>query len=283
MILIHDIYGMNNELTSSLTDAGERMRSRVLKGLSLAETVGAPHLKLPLHSHRLAGFCLILQGGYVERYGKTALECKPSVVKFHPAGEAHSDFYGNETVRNFIVELEPEWLDSMGANDFIPSEPVLFGGGSVSWLMTRLRKEFHSADAEASTAIRGLVLELVAETSRRGRKSFEDGCPRWLTQARELLDEQFSENLSLASVARSVGVHPVYLAHSFRRRYRCSVGEYLRRRRVEFACHQIAESKDSLVEIALASGFSNQPHFSRTFKQITGMSPAQYRAARRPS
>lgn len=271
---------MNNNLTSSFTDAGERMSSRMLKGLSLAETIGASNLKLPLHSHRLAGFCLILQGGYIERYGKTALECKPWIVKFHPAGEAHSDFYGDKTVRNFIVELKPEWLSSMGANDFLASEPVLFTDSSISWLMMRLRKEFHTADTEASPAIQGLVLQLIAEASRDRKRFFDDGCPRWLAQAKELIDEQFSENLSLAFVAQSVGVHPVYLAHSFRRRYSCSVGEYLRRRRIEFACHRIAESKDSLIEIALASGFSNQSHFSRTFKQITGMSPARYRAAR---
>jgi hypothetical protein len=65
---------MKNNHTASYTDAGEQMSSRILNGLSLAETVGASNLKLPLHSHRLAGFCLVLQGGYVESYGKTVLE-----------------------------------------------------------------------------------------------------------------------------------------------------------------------------------------------------------------
>jgi AraC family transcriptional regulator len=268
---------MKNDLITSYTSAGEHMSSRILKGLSTAETVGAANLKLPLHSHRLAGFCLILQGGYTESYGKTAIECKPSSVKFHPAGEAHADFYGNKTVRNFIIEFEADWLTDMGANAFIENNPALFSNNSISWLMMKLREEFRSTDAESPLAIEGLVLQLIAEASR-GKKILEDGCPRWLVLAKDLLDEQFSENLSLAFVAQSVGVHPVYLAHSFRSRYRCSVGEYLRRRRIEFACHKISASKDSLVDIALASGFSNQSHFSRIFKQITGMSPAQYRS-----
>ncbi len=83
---------MKDNLITKYTDAGEFMSSRILKGVSLAETVGASNLKLPLHTHRLAGFCLILQGGYNESYGKTVLECKPGSVKFHPAGEPHSDF-----------------------------------------------------------------------------------------------------------------------------------------------------------------------------------------------
>jgi AraC family transcriptional regulator len=270
---------MKDNLITNYTNAGERMKSRILKGLSLAETVGASNLKLPLHSHRLAGFCLILQGRYNESYGKTVLECKPWSVKFHPAGEAHSDFYGNKTVRNFIIEFQPDWLTEMSANAFIGNNPTLFNNNSITWLMMKLRKEFHSKDEEAPLNIQGLVLELIAETSRNGKKILEDNCPRWLGQAKELLDEQFSENLSLSFIAQSVGVHPVYLASSFRRYYRSSIGDYLRQRRIEFACHKISTSKDSLVNIALASGFSNQAHFSRIFKQTTGMSPAQYRAA----
>ncbi len=270
---------MKNDTTTYYTNFGEFMSRRILKGLSLGEVIGASNLKLPKHSHRHAGFCLILQGGYTESYGKTALECNPSSVKFHPAGEAHSDFYGNKPVRNFIVEIEPAWLTRMGANALIGNNPSLFGGNSISRLMMKLRNEFRSTDMEAALVIEGLVLQLIAETSRSRKEISEDDCPRWLGQAKELLDERFSESLSLTFVAQSVGVHPVYLAHSFRRYYQCSVGEYRRRRRIDYACHKISASKDSLVNIALASGFSNQAHFSRIFKQTTGMSPAQYRAA----
>ncbi len=95
---------MKNDLTTSYTITGERMNSLILKGLSLAETVRASNLKVPLHSHRLAGFCLTIQGGYIESYGQTALECKPSSVKFRPAGEAHSDFCGNMPVKGFLIK-----------------------------------------------------------------------------------------------------------------------------------------------------------------------------------
>jgi hypothetical protein len=56
---------------------------------------------------------------------------KPSSVKFHPAREAHSDFYGNKAVRNFIIEFEPDWLNRMGANDFIETDPVLFNQSRI--------------------------------------------------------------------------------------------------------------------------------------------------------
>lgn len=258
---------------------GRFIKSRVVKDLPLAEAVYAPNLELPKHSHLHAGFCLILSGGYTESYGGTLLECRPSYVKFQPAGEVHSDVYGNERVHCFIVELKTEWLARTGAHELVGSDPLVFPGRSVAWLMMRLRRESLSADDEAPLAIEGLVLQLLAETSR-GRKVLAEGQHlRWLRRAREFLDEGFAQPLTLSAVAAAAGVHPVHLANSFRRQYRCSVGEYLRRRRVEFACQRISASKDSLADIALAAGFSNQAHFSRIFKRVTGMTPAQYRAA----
>ncbi|MBA3784476.1 MAG: helix-turn-helix domain-containing protein, partial [Acidobacteria bacterium] len=52
----------------------------------------------------------------------------------------------------------------------------------------------------------------------------------------------------------------------------------VRRLRVENACREMIKSETSLVEIALAAGFSSQSHFSSVFKRMTGMTPAMYRA-----
>lgn len=262
---------------------GEFINSRVVKGLPLAEAVYASNLELPKHSHRHGGFCLILQGGYTESYGKTLLECAPSSVKFQPAGEEHSDVYGNETVRCFIIELQSEWLTRMGASALVGDSPLVYKSSSLAWLMMRLRAEFNSADDESPLLIEGLVLELLAETSRSRRRLSEGKPPLWLQQAKEFIHEQFSDPLTLSLIANFVRVHPVYLASSFRRHYHQSIGEYLRHRRVEFACHKISTSNDSLAEIALAAGFANQSHFTKTFKRMTGMSPAQYKTVRRPS
>jgi len=252
---------------------------RVVRDLPLAEAEYAANVELPKHSHRHAGFSLILKGGYTESYGKTVLELKPSRVKFQPAGELHTDVYGKENVHCFFVELEPEWLRRMGAEALVGSNPCVYAGSSVAWLMMKLRREFRAMDDEAPLAIEGIALDLIAETSRNRKRESVDRQLTWLRQAREFINEEFTQPLTLSAIAESVKVHPVYLANSFRRRYGCSVGEYLRQRRIEFACHRISDSKDSLAEVALAAGFSNQSHFSRTFKQLTGMTPAQYRAA----
>lgn len=251
---------------------------RVVKELPLAEAEYAANRALPKHSHRHAGFCLILKGEYTESYGKTVLKLSPSRVKFQPAGELHTDVYGGERVHSFIVELEPEWLTRMCASAFVGDAPMVYCESAVSWTMMKLRKEVRSMDDESSLIIEGLVLDLIAQTSRQRKAILPANQLKWLRQAREVINDEFSLPLTLSAIAKSVNIHPVYLANSFRRRYGCTVGEYLRRRRVEFACSRISTSNDSLAEVALAAGFSNQSHFSRIFKRVTGVTPASYRA-----
>jgi AraC family transcriptional regulator len=83
--------------------------------------------------------------------------------------------------------------------------------------------------------------------------------------------------LSLTSLAEAIGIHPVYLASEFRRHYRRSIGAYVRRLRVDYACRQLTTTEAPLAEIALAAGFADQSHFSRTFKSHVGMTPLAYR------
>ncbi len=99
----------------------------------------------------------------------------------------------------------------------------------------------------------------------------------WLLQARDLLHDRFSEDLSLSEVAAAVGVHPVHLARVFRKEYGCTLGDYIRKLRVEFACRKLANSETPLAQIALLSGYSDQSHFSNAFRRQMGMTPGEFR------
>ncbi|HYR28431.1 MAG TPA: helix-turn-helix transcriptional regulator, partial [Thermoanaerobaculia bacterium] len=63
----------------------------------------------------------------------------------------------------------------------------------------------------------------------------------------------------------------------FRRHFRCTVGDYVRERRIEYASRELARSATPLALIALDAGFASQAHFSTTFKRMTGFTPAAYR------
>jgi len=80
-------------------------------------------------------------------------------------------------------------------------------------------------------------------------------------------------------------VHPAHLARVFRAREGCSIGEFARRCRIEWAASQLATTSASLSTLAHAAGFCDQSHFTRVFARQLGMSPGRYRtmgANRRP-
>jgi AraC family transcriptional regulator len=262
---------------------GEIITSRGLQGLSLSEVTYAQNLRLPRHSHEQACFCFILRGSCTESYHGKTLDCRPLHLKFRPAGESHSNHYAGTRVRCFLVEVEAAWLERAREYAAPLESPALLGGESLVRLAMRLRSEARQPDRFTPLSVEGLMLEMLAETSRKTLQVKEGARPRWLSRAREILHEQFSERVTLTRLAADVGVHPAYLAVAFRRRHQCSVGEYLRRLRIEFACRALSGTDAPLAEVALDAGFSHQSHFSRTFKRYTELTPAQYRSAFRRS
>ena len=270
--------------SSRIKHNGEIIDSKLIAGFYLTETAYAPKTTVPTHAHHHACFCLVLQGAYTELYKGKTIECRPSHLIFRPAEEMHSDHFGDHDVRCFIIEVEREWLTRLLRGRSIwMDEPASFQSGSLAWLAMKLRHESQQADDFTSLTIEGLMLEVVAQIARSSMKISEPRPPRWLNRAKEILPDNFTERLTLSEIAEAVGVHPVYLAGVFRQHYHCSIGDYVRQLRVEFASRELSTTAAPLGDIALAAGFAHQSHFSRTFKRLTGMTPAQYRSATRSS
>jgi AraC family transcriptional regulator len=68
------------------------------------------------------------------------------------------------------------------------------------------------------------------------------------------------------------------LAREFRRHYGCTVTDYIRHLRIEFACRELLVSNASVVDIALRAGFADHSHLARTLRKDVGMSPTQFRS-----
>lgn len=245
-------------------------------GFTLTQTAYAPNLHLPLHAHERACFCLVLRGSYVERFGRMELDCQPATLLFRPPGASHSDHFRDVESQCFLIETETAWLDEVREQGGRFDEPSATRG-AATWLAMRIWKEFQRRDPVSPLAVQGLTLALAAELARLPIRSAGEP-PRWLQAVKDLLHAQFAENLSLEFIAATAGVHPVYLAAAFRKHQGCTIGDYVRRLRIAYACREMLKPEVSLIDIAFAAGFSSQSHFSRTFKQITGLTPAQYRA-----
>ena len=255
------------------------IQTQDVSGFQMMEALYYANTKVPPHSHEQAVFCLALKGRCAEVYSSEIREYQPLTVQFLPPNETHSLEISSLEVRAFSVEVAPHWFDRTREYSLFLDKSVHSHGGLLSRLFMTLYKEFRQMDDASPLAVEGLALEMLAEVSRCQIKLSDRKPPQWLVQALDLLRERFSERLTVAQIATSVGVHPVHLARGFRRFRRCSIGEHIRQLRIERACHELCNTDTSLAAIASAAGFSDQSHFSRTFKRFMEMTPAQYRAA----
>jgi AraC family transcriptional regulator len=261
---------------------GEILRWRRVGGLVLAEVKYGPGQRIPRHVHAHARFILVLAGGLTEIRGEETNRYESSSLLFRRAGEPHAYLVSKSGATCLIVDVEEGWYARARQHAPVLARSAAFRRGFVVHLAHRLHGEFRLRDEVSRLAIESIALGMLAEASRRVARAVEPPMPAWLRQARALIEGHFAEPLPLAAVAERVGVHPVHLARSFRRFYRTTFAGYIRHLRIEFARRELAASSTSLSDIAASAGFCDQSHFSRLFKQYTGVTPAEYRLALQP-
>ena len=247
----------------------------------LMDATYPPGMKVPRHSHTRACFSFMLEGALSETYERRGLEWRPFSIGFNPPDEEHSNFIHDTGARFLIVEVSPEWLKRVSAYSGILKRSFISQPEQLRDLGFRLYREAQQVDAVSQLAIEGLLFEVVAETSRLEVKRKPDKHPRWLARARELIHAHFDDSLTLATIAQTVGIHPVHLSRVFRIHHQCTIGDYIRRLRIDFVCRELSTDSASLAEIAYQAGFYDQGHLSRVFKRLTGMTPTQYRTSTR--
>jgi AraC family transcriptional regulator len=250
-----------------------RLRSVTTAGFVLTEGIHADGTRLPWHHHEGPTLCFVLRGVFTETSGGERLTCTADTLKVMPAGERHCDDFDRGDTRGLLVETAPERAQAIRSHAAVLDERVAFHGGLPAALARRVYQEFRQADDAAPLAIEGLLLAV----SRHHGNSLAGPAAPWLGETRDRLHADLAARPSLADLAAAVGVHPVTLARAFRRTFGCTVGEYLRRLRIERAAEQLATGTQPLAEIALAAGFADQSHFSNVFRRRVGVSPSAYR------
>jgi AraC family transcriptional regulator len=256
--------------------SGSVIRQRDLASFSLSESVYPEGMRLSKHCHSHAYLSYVLSGSYTEKYGDRECVCSERALRFLPPAELHENDYGAGS-RCLLVKIEPSALDRLGEHSPVLSSPGEVAGIASSWLANRLYREFTAEDDVAPLAMEGVLLEILAESARVIGEGTAAHAPAWLRRVREALEDTYLQAPSLADLAAIAGVHPVHLSREFRKHYQSTIGEFIRKRRIEHACKMLASSHTALSEVALACGFSDQSHFCAMFKGHTGLTPAKFR------
>jgi AraC-like DNA-binding protein len=101
---------------------------------------------------------------------------------------------------------------------------------------------------------------------------------RRMLHARDAIDRAYAHPLDIPSLSQVASVSQAHFIRTFKATFGETPHRYLQRRRVERAMFMLRESDRSVTDICLDAGFTSLGTFSRTFHDIVGVSPTEYRA-----
>ncbi|KUJ68573.1 AraC family transcriptional regulator [Streptomyces albus subsp. albus] len=152
----------------------------------------------------------------------------------------------------------------------------------------RLLTEVHQA-AERGNALAADSLLRIA-VARLLRRYGAPAAPRTVSsagtrnalRARELLEERMADPPSLDRLAAELGTSPFALLRAFRDAHGMPPHTWLTNARVRRA-RMLLDAGSTPAEVAVAVGFTDQPHLNRHFTRIVGVPPGAYRRGRAPA
>jgi AraC-like DNA-binding protein len=105
--------------------------------------------------------------------------------------------------------------------------------------------------------------------------------PRALRRVNEYINSNLGTNISLAVLADTAGFSTFHFARAFKESEGVTPHRYLLERRIERARNLLVKTDLSISEVAISSGFADQSHLARHFRQRVGVLPSTYRWSRR--
>lgn len=143
-----------------------------------------------------------------------------------------------------------------------------------------LTEQSRAADPDFARCIgRTLVMHVVR---LRQWQSKVAALPKWrLRRVEEYVQANLENTISLPDLAKVAGLSRMHFAAQFRAATGYRPHEFLLQQRIQQAKQVMCNSEMPLTEIALATGFRTQAHFSTVFKRLTDETPARWREARK--
>lgn len=254
------------------TYVGEKVKQLIFDGIIASETTFKPGMSSEWHYHSHPHFSHILSGGSRELREKgTQIQMAGTSLYYYP-GIPHQNLNYVQGTRIFNMELTADFFKNYDI--LIPDESFMFEAQpsiNTACLM-QIMREIYLNDADTPLSLQQLCLTLNGKSNKR-----EHLFPEWTKKIKSILYDEWDKPLSLHTLAHYLQVHPVTISRYFARYFGCTAGEYLRQIKVEKALILLKSQHATLTEVAYRCGFSDQAHFTKIFKKLTGFTPNQYR------
>jgi AraC family transcriptional regulator len=202
-----------------------------------------------LHGNEQASLLVTMGGSCVKKMGRKEFLCKRNSIVFIPARALQYDVFHAATTF-LAVEFASSFFSEIRRRCAALEAEVMLSRPDSIILGARLVDEFRHVDAVSALVFEGLILNMLAGACREHSETRGPKPPLWLLRARDMLHESHSQSQDMAAISKEVGVHPVHLCREFRRFFRSTPGEYLRRIRVETAGRLLRGSDMPVSEVA---------------------------------
>jgi AraC-like DNA-binding protein len=129
-----------------------------------------------------------------------------------------------------------------------------------------------------------LVLRYCAHCKNETRQPAEKpaGAPKrsvHVEKALLMMQNMVWDNIRIEDIAANLGLSAEYFVRIFHNEVKMPPRQYFLRLKIEGASGMLISTTHTIAQIAEKFGFENQFHFSRVFKQCTGLAPLHYRQA----
>lgn len=233
--------------------------------------------KTDWHYHENPYFMYVIEGNVLDVNKKGKTNCTAGSLLLHNWNETHQNTKESATARGFHIEFERKWYEKKKLDVDLWEGSQTIEDPCMHHLLGKIYFEFKCQDSYSEISIDLLLLQL-CETSQSLERELFKKQPSWVEPLKEILHSNTTENLSLQLLSDQLGVHPVYLSRAIPKYFSSTLGVYVRQQKIKKALNYLLRTKLSLTEITYLCGFSDQSHFTRTFKSFMGMTPRAFRS-----
>jgi AraC family transcriptional regulator len=180
--------------------------------------------------------------------------------------------------------IEPDLISQIaGSADAMISPTLKFRDPLIHQIGISLQQELAASGADSKLYADSMTIALATHLWRRygdcQKRQLAGGLGnRNLQQVKDYIHSNLDAPLNLAELAELVQMHPHYFASLFKQSTGVSPYRYIINQRIASAQSYLAQTDLSIVEICQLVGFQNQSHFTRVFRQHTGVTPKIYRS-----